>query len=128
EFRRVLFRSVTAKLNMSDTGFSVGDRGRLAAPYADGPPPKLMGKTQVVPFAELSGLRFAPERIFNQGSFPSGGAGMAMSAPDFLTFLEAIRTGGGPIVSPATAREMMTNQTGDKAIVTSGPGWGFGYG
>ncbi|MBW8814902.1 MAG: beta-lactamase family protein [Caulobacterales bacterium] len=125
---QVVSERVTAKLGLSDTGFSVGDRGRLAAPYADGPPPVRMGDTHVVPFAELSGLRFAPDRIFDQSSFPSGGAGMAMSAPDFLKFLEAIRTGGGPLVSPATAREMMTNQTGDKAIVTSGPGWGFGYG
>ena len=87
-----------------------------------------MGETHVVPFAGLSGIRFAPDRIFDAGSFPSGGAGMACSAPDMLAFLEAVRTGGGGVVSADTARSMMTNQTGSLPIVTSGPGWGFGFG
>jgi CubicO group peptidase (beta-lactamase class C family) len=87
-----------------------------------------MGETHVVPFAELSGIRFAPDRIFDPASFPSGGAGMACTAPDFLAFLEAIRQGGAPVVRRETAQAMITNQTGSHAIVTSGPGWGFGYG
>jgi len=124
----VVAERVTRKLGMADTGFHVADRARLATPYADGPPPIPMGEAYVAPFAELSGIRFAPDRIFAPGSFPSGGAGMACSAPDFITFLEAIRTGGGPVVSPETAQAMRTNQTGGHAIVTSGPGWGFGFG
>jgi len=124
----VVRERVTAKLGMADTGFSVTDRARLAKAYADGPPPVPMGATHTVPFAELSGLRFAPDRIFDPGSFPSGGAGMACPATDFLTFLETIRTGGAPVVRQATASAMMTNQTGSHAIVTSGPGWGFGFG
>jgi CubicO group peptidase (beta-lactamase class C family) len=124
----VVRERVTGKLGMTDTDFAVSDRARLATPYADGPPPRPMGATHTVPFAELSGIRFAPDRIFDPGSFPSGGAGMACSAPDFLTFLEAIRTGGGGVVGPETAQAMMTNQTGSHAIVTSGPGWGFGFG
>ena len=47
---------------------------------------------------------------------------------EFLSFLEAIRTGGGGVVSPDMARAMMSNQTGDLAIVTNGPGLGFGFG
>lgn len=125
---QVVAEQVTSKLGLSDTGFSVADRARLAVAYADGKPPVKMGATHTVPFADLSGIKFAPDRIFDQGSFPSGGAGMAMSAPDFLRFLEAIRTGGGPVVGPATAKAMMTNQTGDMLIVTNGPGWGFGFG
>lgn len=124
----VVRERVTARLGMADTGFTVSDTTRLARPYADGPPPQPMGATHTVPFAELSGIKFAPDRIFDPGSFPSGGAGMACSAPDFLTFLEAIRTGGGGVVSGETAQDMMTNQTGSHAIVTSGPGWGFGFG
>ncbi|TAL29916.1 MAG: class A beta-lactamase-related serine hydrolase [Phenylobacterium sp.] len=124
----VVRERVTDKLGMADTGFSVSDKARLACPYADGPPPQPMGATHTVPFAELSGIKFAPDRIFTPGSFPSGGAGMVCSAPDFLTFLEAIRTGGGGVVGPETASAMMTNQTGSHAIVTSGPGWGFGFG
>lgn len=124
----VVRERLTDKLGLADTGFSVSDRARLARPYADGPPPQPMGAAHTVPFAELSGIKFAPDRIFTPGSFPSGGAGMACSAPDFLTFLEAIRTGGGGVVGPETASAMMTNQTGSHAIVTSGPGWGFGFG
>lgn len=119
---------VTDKLGLADTGFTVADHARLAKAYADGPPPVPMGAAHTVPFAELSGIRFAPDRIFDPASFPSGGAGMACTAPDFLTFLEAVRTGGGPVVGAETAQAMMTNQTGGHAIVTNGPGWGFGFG
>lgn len=119
---------VTRKVGMADTGFSVTDRDRLAVAYADGLPPQRMGAHHTVPFADLSGIKFAPDRIFDPGSFPSGGAGMACSATDFVAFLEAIRAGGAPIVSAETASDMMTNQTGAHAIVTSGPGWGFGFG
>jgi CubicO group peptidase (beta-lactamase class C family) len=124
----VVAERVTKKLGLADTGFAVSDRARLAKAYADGPPPKPMGATHTVPFAELSGIKFAPDRIFDPGSFPSGGAGAACTAPDFLVFLEAIRTGGRPVVKQATASAMMTNQTGGHLIVTSGPGVGFGFG
>jgi CubicO group peptidase (beta-lactamase class C family) len=124
----VVAERITRKLGMADTGFSVTDRDRLAAAYADGPPPVRMGETHVVPFAELSGIRFAPDRIFDPKSFPSGGAGMACSAPDMLAFLEAVRTGGGPILGESTAKSMMTNQTGELPIVIVGPGVGFGFG
>ena len=125
---QVVAERVSSKLGMSDTGFQIADRARLAVPYADGKPPVPMGDSYTVPFAELSGIKFAPDRIFTPGSFPSGGAGMACTAPDFIAFLEAIRTGGAPIVRQATASAMMTNQTGGHLIVTSGPGVGFGFG
>jgi len=125
---QIVAERVARPLGMADTGFTVTDPARLATPYADGSPPVEMGETCVVPFAELSGIRFAPGRAFDAGSFPSGGAGMVGTAGEFLSFLEAIRTGGGGIVSPAMAGQMMRNQTGDLAIVTNGPGWGFGFG
>jgi len=124
----VVAERVTRPLGMADTGFAVTDPARLATPYADGSPPVEMGEACTVPFAELSGIRFAPGRAFDPKSFPSGGAGMVGTAPEFLRFLEAIRTGGGGVVSAETARQMMTNQTGDLPIVTNGPGWGFGFG
>ena len=124
----VVAERVADKLGLADTGFSVSDRTRLATAYADGPPPVKMGETHTVPFAELSGIKFAPDRIFDPGSFPSGGAGMACTAPDFLRFIEAIRQGGGGVVGAETAKAMMTNQTGEHLIVTSGPGVGFGFG
>ena len=125
---QVVAERVAKPLGMADTGFTVTDPARLAVAYADGAPPVEMGETYTVPFAELSGIRFAPGRAFHEGSFPSGGAGMVGTAGEFLAFLEAIRTGGGGIVSPQMASQMMTNQTGDLPIVTNGPGWGFGFG
>ena len=125
---QVVAERVTDKLGMADTGFAVTDRARLATAYADGAPPVRMGATHTVGFADLSGIRFAPDRIFDPGSFPSGGAGMACTAPDFLRFLEAIRSGGESVVSAEMARDMMINQTGEHLIITSGPGVGFGFG
>ncbi len=125
---QIVAERVARPLSMKDTGFTVTDPGRLAVPYADGSPPVEMGEACTVPFAELSGIRFAPARAFDAKSFPSGGAGMVGTAPEFLSFLEAIRTGGDGVVSAEAARQMMTNQTGDLAIVTNGPGWGFGFG
>ena len=125
---QVMADRVAAPLGMRDTGFAVTDPARLAVAYADGTPPVEMGETCTVPFAELSGIRFAPGRAFDAGSFPSGGAGMVGTAGEFLAFLEAIRTGGGGIVGNGMAAEMMRNQTGDLPIVTNGPGFGFGFG
>ncbi|WP_439817465.1 serine hydrolase domain-containing protein [Zavarzinia sp. CC-PAN008] len=122
-------RHVTQKLGMADTGFAIADRSRMAAAYADGAPePVLMGERHVVPFAELSGIRFAPERIFDPGSFPSGGGGMAGTAPDFLRFLEAIRTGGAPILKAHSVATMLANQIGPLDVAITGPGWKFTYG
>lgn len=123
----ILTERVCAKLGLADTGFRITDRARLATAYADGPPPKPMGEHYVAPFAGLSGIRFAPDRIFDPASFPSGGAGAACTATDFLTFLEAMRTGGGGVVSQATTQAMMSNQIGDIPTI-SGPGSGFGFG
>jgi CubicO group peptidase (beta-lactamase class C family) len=125
---QVLAERVTRPLGMVDTGFEVTERSRLAVAYADGSPPVEMSDHHTVPFAELSGIRFSPGRAFDADSFPSGGAGMVGTAREFLGFLEAIRTGGGGIVSAEAARQMMSNQTGDMAIVTNGPGFGFGFG
>ena len=46
----VVAERVTGKLGMTDTGFSVTDRVRLAVAYADGTPPVTMGATHTVPF------------------------------------------------------------------------------
>jgi CubicO group peptidase (beta-lactamase class C family) len=51
---------------------------------------------------------------------------MIGSAPDVLRLLEAIRKGGAPIVSEATAKAMMSNQVG--AASGQQPGVRFGFG
>jgi CubicO group peptidase (beta-lactamase class C family) len=114
---------------MSDTAFLVRDRKRLATAYVDGSPPRLMQDPDVVPFGAGSGIRYSPGRIFNPDSYPSGGAGMAGTAPDLLTFLETIRRGGGAVLSSDSARAMMSNQIGSLRIdVEPTPSWGFGFG
>lgn len=118
---------VTAPLGLVETGFAVRDAGRLAKPYADGTPePVAMTDGMRVPFFDTVAT-FAPSRILDAASYPSGGAGMAGTAGDVLTFLEAIRTGGAPILRAETVERMASDQVGAEAE-TQGPGWGFGHG
>lgn len=118
---------VVTPLALADTGFSVRQTDRLTAAYFDGSPaPVRMEDNAAVPIGEGKVL-FSPDRILDAPAFPSGGAGMAGTANDLLTFLETIRKGGGPLLSPETVSTMMQDHTGPKAE-TQGPGWGFGYG
>ncbi|MGC1549282.1 MAG: serine hydrolase domain-containing protein [Rhodanobacter sp.] len=123
-------RYVTEPLGMQDTGFTVRDIQRLAVPYADGMPAQPMTDPQVVPFVEgLAGIRFSPSRVFDSHSFPSGGAGMVGTAPDFMHFLQTVTNGGGAILTTESTRSMMHNQIGDLRIdVEPTPSWGFGFG
>lgn len=123
----IVRESVTQPLGMTDTDFAVFDQARLATPYVDGAPrPLAMGDETVAALGE--GLvRFAPNRAFDTASYPSGGAGMVGTASDIVRFLEAIRTGGAPILQPTTVTAMMIDHVGSQAQA-QGPGWGFGYG
>lgn len=127
----IVRNDVTDPLGLVDTGFTVTDRARLAAPYADGAdgPVRMDSATSVTlpPQAGEGTVAFAPDRIFDPDSFRSGGAGMAGTAGDVLTFLEAIRTGGGPILTTDVVAMMLHDHVGPQAE-TQGPGWGFGYG
>lgn len=123
----IVRRKVTAPLGLPDADFSVRDASRLAEAYADGDPePAAMTDGVEVPIFGTT-ARFAPSRILNSRSYPSGGAGMAGTAGDVLRFLEAIRTGGTPILSATTIETMAADHVGTQAE-TQGPGWGFGYG
>ncbi|HKX31388.1 MAG TPA: serine hydrolase domain-containing protein [Blastocatellia bacterium] len=120
---------VTEPLGLKDTDFTARDTRRLAAAYADGPGQAIrMGDPHTVPFLDGAGIVFAPSRVFDPSSFPSGGTGLVGTAPDFLRFLETIRGGGSPLVRPETAAAMMSNQVGELPVNSRGPGWGFGFG
>ena len=130
---------VTAPLRLASMGFDLRDAQRelLVSAYADNKPApaRIPDSGQRVHFpgnlplyAGLAGIHLVPARLFDKTSFRSAGAGMVGNAADMLTFIEALRTGGGPIVSRETAAAMMTVQTGDFPIVNRGPGWAFGYG
>jgi CubicO group peptidase (beta-lactamase class C family) len=124
----VVRRTVTGPLGLEHTDFVVKAVGRLSKPYADAQPePVLMGASHSVPFA-VSPLNYAPGRAFDAKAFPSGGAGMVGTAPDFLTFLETIRKGGAPILKPETVKLLTENQIGDIPVPIVGPGYGFSLG
>ena len=118
---------VTGPAGMRDTAFSVRDIHRLSAVYLDGQPiPSRMPDEGMIKTGESSTL-FSLTRILDAHAYPSGGAGMAGTAGDISGFLEILRQGGGPILSPQSVQSMMTDQVGAQAQ-TQGPGWGFGYG
>jgi CubicO group peptidase (beta-lactamase class C family) len=120
---------VTEPLGMPDTGFDIPDRERLAAAYVDAvPAPARMQGQQIVPFPPGAGIFFAPDRIFDPNSYPSGGGGMAGTAADFLRFLETLRKGGFPILRADTVDTMTRNQIGHLMIDPERRGWGFGFG
>lgn len=116
---------VAGPLGMADTGFAVTDLARLAQPYADArPEPVRMGDIQPVPNEDGTTSTFAPIRIFTPGAMQSGGAGAVGTAPDLMVFLEALRTGGSPILRRETAVAGLSNQIG---ALRSDPGHGFGF-
>jgi CubicO group peptidase (beta-lactamase class C family) len=135
----IVKKYVSVPLGANSLGFDLASdqRARLATPYVDAAPEPVRmpddGKRVPWPaglsvYEGLAGINLSPARVFNKQSFRSAGAGMIGSAGDMLKFVEAIRTGGAPIVSRETVQQMMTVQTGDLPIVNRGPGWAFGYG
>jgi len=120
---------VTGPLRMADTGFIARDVQRVATAYVNGTPqPHLLQEGETVsPFEGAVGIPFSPARIFDPQAFPSGGAGMAGTAGDFLRLLEALRQGGGGLLPSEMVAEMERDQTnGDE--LPNAPGFGFGLG
>ena len=135
----VVKKYVTDPLGMTATGF-VADRPELLAAaylWAEGKP-RRMAETEVVPRGG-SVTRYEPGRALDAQAYASGGAGMVGTAADYLKFLEALRTGGAPVLKPETATAMTTDQicpifsqrlsvTANKTNEVVAPGWGFGFG
>ena len=118
---------VTGPLHMVDTGFFVADPARLATPYGDNPgQPARMGSIHEVMSPWGAVVRYDPDRIFDAAAFQSGGGGAAGTAADFMTLLEALRTGGGPILRPETVAKGLSNQTPQLSQAVA-PGMMFSY-
>lgn len=114
-------RLVTGPLGMRDSSFVVTARDRLATAYGnESPEPERMRSHHLVPFNEGS-VSFAPDRMVDPGSYPSGGGGMSGTANDFLRLLEALRTGGGPVLSPQSIALLSTYDP--DGFETFRPGW-----
>ncbi|GAB6037448.1 serine hydrolase domain-containing protein [Fundidesulfovibrio butyratiphilus] len=123
----VVRRTVTQPLGLRHTGFLVTDTSDLSTSYARTTETvDRMGETYVSVSPGGREMTFCPGRVLNPKSPASGGAGMVGTAGDYLTFVEALRTGGGPILSPALSKAMTTNRIGRMQALA--PGWGFGYG
>jgi CubicO group peptidase (beta-lactamase class C family) len=125
---------VTAPLAMHDTGFVAADPARLAVAYADRVAGELQPRRLLdagedhLPFLDgMAGFTLSPARARDAQAYPSGGAGMVGSAPDFMRLLETLRQGGAPLLPPALARQMGESQTGDFEL-PFWPGRGFGLG
>ncbi|WP_374754744.1 MULTISPECIES: serine hydrolase domain-containing protein [Ralstonia] len=120
---------VTEPLGMTDTSFFARDAQRVATAYvSDEPQPHRLQEGETVPvFEGTVGIRYSPARIFDACAFPSGGAGMAGTAADFLRFLEALRERGGVLLPDALVNEMGRDQTGGLEL-RDAPGFGFGLG
>lgn len=123
---------VTRPLSMKDSGFHIADHKRTATPYTDGLAadgsrrPARMHEVTALPFFD-GVLRYAPARIENPASYPSGGAGMAGTAHDVLSLLETLRRGGGEILQAESVAAMTRAQVA-APIEGFDPGWGYGYG
>ncbi len=130
---------VTKPLGMRDTDFTAADPSRLAVAYVNnvnngnnvndsGAGPRPLAEGEVAsPFEGAVGIRYSPRRALDPNAFQSGGAGMVGSAEDLLRLLEALRSGGGPIVSGQTVARMGANHTGALDLPNA-PGFGFGLG
>lgn len=120
---------VTAPLAMVDTGFVAHDAQRVATAYVSGTPrPHRLAEGEIVsPFEGAVGIAYSPARIFDAQAFPSGGAGMAGTAGDFLRLLECLRRGGGALLPGGLVEEMGRDQTGGLELPNA-PGFGFGLG
>lgn len=117
---------IAGPLGMTDTRFHVTDPSRLAMPYADAAPmPVPMTDAWAGEDPDGWTLTFSPQRIFNPKAFQSGGAGMAGTAGDIMTFLDMLRAGGNGILKPETIETGLSNQIGD--LERDEPGMKFGY-
>ncbi|MGK6315716.1 serine hydrolase domain-containing protein [Neorhizobium sp. DT-125] len=123
----IVRRFVTRPLGMELTNFSVADGTELVVPYVDGNPEPVRMEGETIKPLLHSAVRFHPGRIRDPSSYQSGGAGMAGTAGEFMSFLEAIRLDGGPILRRSSVAMMMDDHVGAHAA-TQGPGWGFGLG
>jgi CubicO group peptidase (beta-lactamase class C family) len=129
----VIADRITRPLGMADSEFVASNPARLATPYADGPSPGLPPVRMTDPFVldqpeEPGPVHFSPGRAMDASAFPSGGAGMVGTAADYIRFLEAIRLGGAPILSSASAAAFVADAMPGLDIDLAGPGWGFGLG
>ncbi|MDT8872787.1 hypothetical protein RAA17_20995 [Komagataeibacter rhaeticus] len=80
-----------------------------------------------LPGGGVGEIRFAPDRVFNPASYPSGGAGMVGTAGNSSPFLKRSGRGEG-LLAPASAALFGRNAIGDVDMGPLARGRRFGYG
>lgn len=124
----VVAETVTRRLGMAGVDFAAPPATALVTPYAGAfPEPARMDSVHAVAMGSGT-IHYAPARAWSGSAFPSGGTGLVGSAPAFLRFLEAMRTGGEGVVSPAMARRFATDAVGGAIVGMPGSGLGWGLG
>ena len=122
---RAVAELVLTPLDLKDTAFAVTDPRGLVTQYADAQPePRRMADDDSVNFFGRP-VAFSLTRLLEQRAFASGGSGMAGTAGEVLTFLEAVRAGS--LLQSQTRRAMFSAQARTEGQA-EGPGWEFGYG
>lgn len=99
----------------------------ISANYASDstPPRRMAGPTRVSnPLRPDQSYHFLPERILAADAYPSGGGGMAGTAPAALAVLEALRD--GPFISEGLREQAQRNRI-DHRHPMRGPGWGHAW-
>jgi CubicO group peptidase (beta-lactamase class C family) len=123
----VVRRLVTDPLGLDATSFHAMPDDPLATPYAAQEDGILrMTDPHTLPFFG-SEIRYSPSRALDPRAWPSAGTGMIGTAADYLRFIEAIRLGGAPVLTPRTAALMTRNAVGPRMAAIA-PGHGFGLG
>lgn len=127
----IIEQYITGPLDMKDTSFHVVDSQRLTQAYANNPngeAARLMRPKDNVLLEGCGLIHYAPNRIHNKQAYSSGGSGMIGTAKDYLTFLEAVRCGGQPILTENSVKLLTQDATQNLGEIGAGPGYGFGMG
>jgi len=134
ELPDIIYENITNPLGMNDTLFHIDEvrSSRLAKAYADsntpGVAPRVMEPADQVLLEGCGLIHYAPGRITNTKAYASAGAGMAGTAKDYLRFLEALRLGGGNVLSKSSIDLMTQDSVSHLEELLAGPGVGFGLG
>jgi len=119
---------VTGPLGLDSIAFIARSQTALVTPYASTAKlPERMGDRFTLTMGQ-SAIHYAPGRAWRADAFPSGGTGLIGSAGDYVRFLEALRTGGAPILSSAMVEALVTHAVDDVTVGMPGSGLGWGLG
>lgn len=128
----IVEETVTSPLGMRGTGFTLQNTEHLATAYAHSHESigvaRPMQSQDQVRLEGCGNVYYAPGRITNSKAYASGGAGLAGTARDYLTFLECMRKGGQPILQGSSVALMTEDAVAEFDIPAAGPGFGYGMG